>query len=94
MIGGISLCWSNSMTFSKSIQDSKSILHITLYASKDVVQSDGKNVIPKIWEVMDKIEEIFKQVCNGSWEGAIGKALKDFVAISISGSFLDLVGSR
>lgn len=67
----------------------RSVLHVALRAPRDaVIQSDGNNVVPDVWKVLDKIREFSERVRSGSWVGATGKALKDVVAIGIGGSFL------
>ncbi|XP_047180533.1 glucose-6-phosphate isomerase, cytosolic [Vigna umbellata] len=69
--------------------ENRSVLHVALRASRDaVIQSDGENVVPEVWKVLDNIQEFSERVRNGSWVGATGKALKDVVAIGIGGSFL------
>ncbi|CAL9123691.1 unnamed protein product, partial [Musa acuminata var. zebrina] len=69
--------------------ENRSVLHIALRAPRDkVICSDGKNVVPDVWYVLDKIKEFSERVRSGSWVGATGKALKDVVAIGIGGSFL------
>ncbi|KAA8528637.1 hypothetical protein F0562_035992 [Nyssa sinensis] len=69
--------------------ENRSVLHVALRASRDaVIHSDGKNVVPDVWQVLDKIREFSERVRSGSWIGATGKALKDVVAIGIGGSFL------
>ncbi|KAI9119106.1 hypothetical protein K1719_009781 [Acacia pycnantha] len=69
--------------------ENRSVLHVALRAPRDaVIQSDGKNVVPEVWKVLDKIQEFSERVRSGSWVGATGKALKDVVAIGIGGSFL------
>ncbi|XP_028775302.1 glucose-6-phosphate isomerase, cytosolic 1 isoform X2 [Neltuma alba] len=69
--------------------ENRSVLHVALRAPRDsVIQSDGKNVVPEVWKVLDKIREFSERVRSGSWVGATGKVLKDVVAIGIGGSFL------
>ncbi|KAJ8470865.1 hypothetical protein OPV22_025208 [Ensete ventricosum] len=69
--------------------ENRSVLHIALRAPRDkVICSDGKNVVPDVWDVLDKIKDFSDRVRSGSWVGATGKALKDVVAIGIGGSFL------
>ncbi|KAG6494648.1 hypothetical protein ZIOFF_042408 [Zingiber officinale] len=69
--------------------ENRSVLHIALRAPRDkIFYSDGKNVVPDVWNVLDKIKDFSERVRNGSWVGATGKALKDVVAIGIGGSFL------
>lgn len=69
--------------------ENRSVLHVALRASKDTtITSDGKNVVPDVWQVLDKIREFSDKVRNGSWVGATGKALTNVIAIGIGGSFL------
>ncbi|KAG7020518.1 Glucose-6-phosphate isomerase, cytosolic [Cucurbita argyrosperma subsp. argyrosperma] len=69
--------------------ENRAVLHVALRASRDAtIQSNGKNVVPDVWKVLDKIQEFSERVRNGSWVGATGKPLKDVVAIGIGGSFL------
>ncbi|QCD94982.1 glucose-6-phosphate isomerase, cytosolic-like [Vigna unguiculata] len=69
--------------------ENRSVLHVALRAPRDsVIQSDGKNVVPDVWNVLDKIKEFSERIRSGSWVGATGKQLKDVVAVGIGGSFL------
>ena len=49
---------------------------------------EGKNVVPEVWEVLDKIKSFSEKVRNGEWLGVTGKPLKNVVAVGIGGSFL------
>eukprot|EP01018_Ginkgo_biloba_P006687 Gb_18195 [translate_table: standard] len=72
-----------------NITENRSVLHIALRATKDmVIKSDGKNIVPDVWKVLDKINEFSDRVRSGAWVGATGKLLKDVVAVGIGGSFL------
>ncbi|TXG52246.1 hypothetical protein EZV62_021415 [Acer yangbiense] len=69
--------------------ENRSVLHVALRAPRDtVINSDGKNVVPEVWKVLDKIQEFSERIRSGSWIGATGKALTDVVAVGIGGSFL------
>lgn len=48
----------------------------------------GRNVVPDVWEVLDKIKVFSDKVRNGEWKGCTGKPIKNVVAIGIGGSFL------
>lgn len=81
----------NSMFSGEHINstEDRSVLHVALRAAKDTtIISDGKNVVPDVWQVLDKIKEFSDKVRNGSWVGATGKALTNVIAIGIGGSFL------
>ncbi|KAM7273884.1 hypothetical protein ACFE04_028548 [Oxalis oulophora] len=69
--------------------ENRSVLHVALRAPRDgVINSEGKNVVPDVWQVLDKIRDFSDKVRSGSWIGATGKPLKDVIAIGIGGSFL------
>lgn len=69
--------------------ENRSVLHVALRAPRDaVIQSEGKNVVPDVWQVLDKIRDFSERVRGGSWVGATGKPLTDVIAIGIGGSFL------
>ncbi|KAJ6768658.1 GLUCOSE-6-PHOSPHATE ISOMERASE [Salix koriyanagi] len=69
--------------------ENRSVLHVALRAPRDaVMKSDGKNVVPDVWNVLDKIKDFSERVRNGSWVGATGKALTDVISVGIGGSFL------
>ncbi|KAF7141807.1 hypothetical protein RHSIM_Rhsim06G0034400 [Rhododendron simsii] len=69
--------------------ENRCVLHVALRAPRDaVINCNGKNTVPDVWQVLDKIREFSERVRSGSWVGATGKPLKDVVAIGIGGSFL------
>lgn len=69
--------------------ENRPVLHVALRAPREaVIKSDGKNVVPDVWKVLDKIREFSEGVRSGSWVGATGKPLKDVVAVGIGGSYL------
>jgi len=49
---------------------------------------DGRDVVPDVWEILDRIKDFSTKVRNGEWKGVTGKPLKNVVAIGIGGSFL------
>ncbi|CAN1835731.1 Glucose-6-phosphate isomerase, cytosolic [Linum perenne] len=69
--------------------ENRSVLHVALRAPRDaVVKSDGKNVVPDVWTVLDQIKDFSEKVRNGSWVGATGKPLTNVISVGIGGSFL------
>ena len=52
------------------------------------IYTDGADVVPDVWQVLDKIKSFTDKVRDGTWLGATGKPLTDVVAIGIGGSFL------
>jgi len=53
-----------------------------------VIMEGGRNVVPDVWEVLDKIKTFSDKVRSGEWKGCTGKPIKNVVAIGIGGSFL------
>lgn len=49
---------------------------------------DGRNVVPDVYDVLDRIKVFSDKVRNGEWLGVTGKPLVNVVAIGIGGSFL------
>lgn len=48
--------------------ENRSVLHVALRSPRDaVICSDGKNVMPEVWSVLDKISEFSERIRSGSW---------------------------
>lgn len=69
--------------------ENRAVLHTALRASKnDTILVDGKNIIPDIFEVKEKIKVFSESIINGSKKGYSGKTFTDVVNIGIGGSDL------
>ncbi|GER49630.1 glucose-6-phosphate isomerase [Striga asiatica] len=69
--------------------ENRSVLHVALRAPRDsVINNDGKNVVPDVWQVLDKIKDFSDRVRSGAWVGVTGKLLENVIAVGIGGSFL------
>jgi len=69
--------------------EGRSVLHVALRAARDaVINSDGANVVPEVWGVLDSMKAFSEKVRSGVWTGQTGKKLTDVVAIGIGGSYL------
>ena len=56
--------------------ENRSVLHIALRAPRDkVICSDGKNVVPDVWDVLDKIKDFSDRVRSGFWVRSMSKLL-------------------
>ncbi len=53
-----------------------------------MIIADGRNVVPDVWSVLDRIADFSERVRSGEWTGATGKKLRNTVCIGIGGSFL------
>ena len=69
--------------------ENRAVLHTALRSSKnDTILVDGKNIIPEIFEVKEKIKVFSENIINGSKKGYSGKTFTDVVNIGIGGSDL------
>src|SRR3984893_2948072 len=49
---------------------------------------DGKNVVPQVHAVLDKMADFSKRVRSGQWKGHTGKRIRNVINIGIGGSDL------
>lgn len=69
--------------------EQRAVLHTALRAPKnEVVLTEGKNVVPEIHAVLDKMAIFAKQVRSGQWKGHTGKPIRNIINIGIGGSNL------
>lgn len=69
--------------------EDRAVLHTALRAPRDArVFVDGKDVVPDVWDVLDRIHDFTVKVRSGEWKGVSGKPLTNVVAIGIGGSYL------
>ncbi|WP_031528055.1 glucose-6-phosphate isomerase [Dyadobacter crusticola] len=69
--------------------EGRAVLHIALRnRSNEPVLVDGKDVMPDVNEVLDKMKEFSGKIRSGSWKGYSGKEITDLVNIGIGGSDL------
>jgi glucose-6-phosphate isomerase len=69
--------------------EDRAALHVASRAPRSAtIVVDGKDVVPDVHAVLDKIQEFTRKVRSGEWVGATGKPLTDVVAVGIGGSFL------
>ena len=69
--------------------ENRSVLHMALRAPETASYLvEGKNVMPEIFEVKNKIKQFTNEVLNGDRKGFTGKPFTDIVNIGIGGSDL------
>ena len=69
--------------------ENRAVLHTALRNRSDrPVYVDGKDVMPQIKAVLEKMKTFSTAVRDGQWRGATGKAMTDVVNIGIGGSDL------
>lgn len=69
--------------------ENRAVLHTALRAKETaVINVEGINVIPEVFEVKNKIKNFTNEVLNGERKGYTGKPFTDIVNIGIGGSDL------
>jgi glucose-6-phosphate isomerase len=72
-----------------NITENRAVLHIALRAPKDAsIVVDGKNVVPEVHAVLDKMADFADRVRSGAWKGHTGKRIRNVINIGIGGSDL------
>ncbi len=72
-----------------NVTENRAVLHVALRAPKGArILVDGKNVVPDVLAVLDKMEDFSKRVRSGAWKGHTGKRIKNVINIGIGGSDL------
>ncbi len=72
-----------------NITEKRAVLHTALRAPKDaVINVDGKNVVPEVHQVLDRMSAFADRVRSGAWKGHTGKRIRNVVNIGIGGSDL------
>ena len=69
--------------------ENRAVLHTALRAKESsIINVDGENVIPEVFEVKNKIKNFTNEVVSGQRKGFTGKPFTDVVNIGIGGSDL------
>jgi glucose-6-phosphate isomerase len=72
-----------------NITENRAVLHVALRAPKDEsILVDGKNVVPEVHAVLDKMSAFCDRVRSGEWKGHTGKRIRNVINIGIGGSDL------
>jgi glucose-6-phosphate isomerase len=72
-----------------NITENRAVLHVALRAPKDEsILVDGKNVVPDVHAVLDKMADFSNRVRSGAWKGHTGKRICNVINVGIGGSDL------
>src|SRR6201993_4842126 len=72
-----------------NITEKRAVLHVALRAPKDEsILVDGKNVVPEVHAVLDRMADFSNRVRSGEWKGHTGKRIRNVINIGIGGSDL------
>lgn len=72
-----------------NVTENRAVLHVALRAPRGaVVEHDGRNVVPAVHEVLDRMAQFSTRVRSGAWLGHTGLRIRTVVNIGIGGSDL------
>ncbi|HYR80149.1 MAG TPA: glucose-6-phosphate isomerase, partial [Candidatus Dormibacteraeota bacterium] len=72
-----------------NVTEKRAVLHVALRAPRGAsILVDGKNVVPEVHEVLDRMAEFSTRIRDGSWTGHTGKRIRNVINIGIGGSDL------
>ena len=72
-----------------NVTENRAVLHVALRAPKgESIVVDGKDVVPLVHVVLDKMAAFSDRVRSGEWKGYTGKRIRNVINIGIGGSDL------
>ncbi len=72
-----------------NVTEQRAVLHVALRAPRGAsIVVDGKNVVPEVHAVLDRMADFSNRIRSGAWKGFTGKRIRNIVNIGIGGSDL------
>jgi glucose-6-phosphate isomerase len=72
-----------------NVSEKRAVLHVALRAPRDaVIMHDGRNVVPEVHTVLDRMADFADRIRTDSWTGHTGKRIRNVINIGIGGSDL------
>ncbi|MCO5053656.1 MAG: glucose-6-phosphate isomerase [Verrucomicrobiae bacterium] len=72
-----------------NVTENRAVLHVALRAPRGtVIRVDGKNVVPEVHAVLNRMANFANRVRTGKWKGHTGRRIRNVVNIGIGGSDL------
>ncbi|MGQ0633575.1 MAG: glucose-6-phosphate isomerase [Planctomycetaceae bacterium] len=72
-----------------NVTEHRAVLHTALRAPRNAeIFVDGKNVVPEVHAVLDRMAQFSNSIRDGAWRGFTGKQIRAVVNIGIGGSDL------
>ncbi len=72
-----------------NVTEQRAVLHVALRAPRgESIIVDGKNVVPGVHEVLDRMAEFSNRIRSGEWKGHTGKRIRNIINVGIGGSDL------
>jgi glucose-6-phosphate isomerase len=72
-----------------NFSENRAVLHIALRVPRGAtILHEGKNVVPEVHAVLDKMSDFANRLRSGAWKGHTGKRIRNVINIGIGGSDL------
>jgi glucose-6-phosphate isomerase len=72
-----------------NVTEKRAVLHVALRAPRAAsILVDGKNVVPEVHFVLDKMADLSNRVRSRAWKGHTGKHIRNVINVGIGGSDL------
>jgi glucose-6-phosphate isomerase len=72
-----------------NVSENRSVLHVALRAPRGAsILHDGRNVVPEVHAILDKMADFADRVRSGAWKGHTGRRIRNVINIGIGGSDL------
>ena len=72
-----------------NVSEGRAVLHVALRAPRsEKILVDGKDVVPEVHEVLDRMAAFSDKLRSGEWKGHSGKRIRTVINIGIGGSYL------
>ena len=72
-----------------NVSEQRAVLHVALRAPRDaVILHEGRNVVPDVHAVLDRMAAFADRIRDGSWKGHTGQPIRNVINIGIGGSDL------
>src|SRR5689334_5835418 len=72
-----------------NVTENRAVLHVALRAPKGTsILVDGKDVVPEVHFVLDRMADFSNRIRSGDWKGHTGKPIRNVINIGIGGSDL------
>jgi glucose-6-phosphate isomerase len=72
-----------------NVTENRAVLHVALRAPRGTsIVVDGKNIVPEVHAVLDKMADFANRIRSGQWKGHTGKRIRNVINIGIGGSDL------
>jgi len=72
-----------------NVTEDRAVLHTALRAPREgSILLDGRNVVPEVHAVLDKMADFSNRIRSGEWKGHTGKRIRNVINIGIGGSDL------